>query len=248
MFSDKRMALLHISMIILSNKRFLVEANCVINSISAVGKLIAFLKRNNLLGTVYRYRLKNSVSLKCPYCGAPCTHYGYAYKIIVSPEDDRLDLFFLPRCQCTNSNCVCRIKRDEAKTKSRYEETGIYEEYTGNNVTHVVFPDTLVPFERYPSFVIEIIALLRIIRAKDFLPGASQASLETDERVVNLKEFCISSFINYTSQLLRTKEKKILRANQPKKSVTSYQAEMKAVLSGNGSLIPLFLQIPTIPL
>lgn len=183
-------------MLIVTQGHFICILDPVVDPDTCAGKIIARLRENEALGVIRKYKVKSEFILVCSYCGALCTHYGYTHKVVFNPGTNLMDVLFLQRCQCSNPYCVCRVRRDQAKSEAESEKKGKKVEYVGCNVTHVVFPDFLMPFKRYPAFFIETVALLRPIVNNDY-PDADKALIQKDPKVIDLKEFFVSSYGNY---------------------------------------------------
>lgn len=135
------------NMIILSKKFFISNSTYIISQDHNL---------DNLQIKVVTYKLSKNTTknLKCPYCGAKCILFGSKSRKILNPleGDNEQEINILPRCQCTNKDCVGKIAR---KNK--------------NNVTHVVFPNTFTPYSNYTTDFIEDIGNARMLwlKAKD---------------------------------------------------------------------------------
>ncbi|SRR5574344_996910 len=83
--------------------------------------------------------------LACNQCGSAVVFYGHVIRKVYNLTFDNYDYYLLPRCQCTNDQCSCKIARKNKR-----------------NITHVIFPDFIVPYEYVDADLLQEVAVLRL--------------------------------------------------------------------------------------
>lgn len=126
----------------------ILSKNSFISSIPHISSQNYNLENSQTKVVTYQLTENAAKNLKCPYCGARCILFGFKSRKITNPiEGDNVqEIHILPRCQCTNEYCPCKLNRGNK-----------------NNVTHVVFPDSITPYSNYSTDFIEDIGNARMI-------------------------------------------------------------------------------------
>lgn len=133
---------------LLINNMIILSKNSFISSISYISSQNNNHENSQTKVVTYQLTENTAKNLKCPYCGARCILFGSKSRKIINPleGDNEQEIHILPRCQCTNEYCPCKLNRGNK-----------------NNVTHVVFPDSITPYSKYTTDFIEDIGNARVL-------------------------------------------------------------------------------------